>query len=56
MACLRYLRDVFIVLGILLIVSGVFVGWAVIATCALAFTYVATVVMEYRPLWVRKKP
>ncbi len=48
MAILRYLRDVFIVLGVLLIVSGVFVGWAVFAVCALAFTYAATFVMEYR--------
>lgn len=49
MACLRYLRDVFIVLGILLIISGIVAGWAVLAACALISTYLATMVMRYRP-------
>ena len=41
----RYLRDVFIVLGILLILSGVFVGWTIFAVCALACTYFASFFM-----------
>jgi hypothetical protein len=52
---LRYLRDVFIAIGVLLIIAGICVGWAILAVCALAFTYLATVIMEYRPLWIRKK-
>lgn len=38
----HYLRDVFIVVGVLLIVSGVFIGWAVVAVCALALSYLFT--------------
>ena len=48
MAALRYLRDVFIVLCVLAAISGLFVGWAIFAACALAFTYAATFTMEYR--------
>ncbi len=48
MAVWQYLRDVFIVIGILLVVSGIVVGWAALAACALAGTYFATLIMGYR--------
>ncbi len=43
-----YLRDVIVVIGILLIVSGIVVGWGLFVICAFAVTYAATLFMGYQ--------